>query len=222
MGVLPLQFADGEGAESLGLDGSESFTINGVADIEPRQDVEVHGHRRGRFQPRVPRPLPHRYLQRARIFPRRRHPALRAAEAGGLMAGVGAIVATCHCGRATIRLPRTPEQVTQCNCSLCTKTGFRGVYFAIRRAGHRGRVQFLCAHRPQAAVPRQPSLQDLRYPDPLDAAWATAVRAGGGQCAADRPGGAGRRAGRSRSTERAGTNDADHNHRRSSAGSRRC
>jgi aconitate hydratase len=41
MGVLPLQFRDGESAASLGLDGSETFTITGVADIEPRQDVEV-------------------------------------------------------------------------------------------------------------------------------------------------------------------------------------
>lgn len=37
---------------------------------------------------------------------------------------------SCHCGRVTIRLPRKPESVTQCNCSLCSKTGFRGVYFA--------------------------------------------------------------------------------------------
>jgi aconitate hydratase len=41
MGVLPLQFADGETAESLGLDGSEKFTITGVAGIQPRADVEV-------------------------------------------------------------------------------------------------------------------------------------------------------------------------------------
>ncbi|QNN65067.1 aconitate hydratase AcnA [Sphingomonas rhizophila] len=41
MGVLPLQFADGQGATTLGLDGSETFTIDGVADIEPRQDVTV-------------------------------------------------------------------------------------------------------------------------------------------------------------------------------------
>ena len=45
------------------------------------------------------------------------------------MAGSERLVASCHCGRATIRLPRRPESVTQCNCSLCTKTGFRGVYF---------------------------------------------------------------------------------------------
>jgi hypothetical protein len=46
------------------------------------------------------------------------------------MADGGAVVATCHCGRARITLPRKPEQITQCNCSLCAKTGFRGVYFS--------------------------------------------------------------------------------------------
>jgi hypothetical protein len=39
------------------------------------------------------------------------------------------LVASCHCGRARITLPCTPESVTHCNCSLCTKTGFQGVYF---------------------------------------------------------------------------------------------
>jgi aconitate hydratase len=41
MGVLPLQFKEGENAESLGLTGTESFSITKVADIKPRQDVEV-------------------------------------------------------------------------------------------------------------------------------------------------------------------------------------
>jgi aconitate hydratase len=41
MGVLPLQFEGGKNAESVGLDGTETFTIKGVADIKPRQDVEV-------------------------------------------------------------------------------------------------------------------------------------------------------------------------------------
>src|SRR5439155_26852839 len=41
MGVLPLNFMTGENAETLGLDGTETFTIKGVADIQPRQDVEV-------------------------------------------------------------------------------------------------------------------------------------------------------------------------------------
>ena len=41
MGVLPLQFEDGFGANTLGLDGSETYSIDGVADLEPRQDVVV-------------------------------------------------------------------------------------------------------------------------------------------------------------------------------------
>jgi aconitate hydratase len=41
MGVLPLQFREGEGANVLGLNGDESFTIHGVAGIAPRQDLVV-------------------------------------------------------------------------------------------------------------------------------------------------------------------------------------
>ena len=35
MGVLPLQFRDGESAERLGLTGTERFTVSGLAVIEP-------------------------------------------------------------------------------------------------------------------------------------------------------------------------------------------
>jgi aconitate hydratase len=41
MGVLPLQFREGENAESLGLTGREKYTIGGIAGLQPRQDVEV-------------------------------------------------------------------------------------------------------------------------------------------------------------------------------------
>lgn len=41
MGVLPLQFAEGVDRETLSLDGSESFTIKGVATLKPLQEVEV-------------------------------------------------------------------------------------------------------------------------------------------------------------------------------------
>ena len=41
MGVLPLQFADGVTRQTLKLDGTETFTITGVADLRPRQTVEV-------------------------------------------------------------------------------------------------------------------------------------------------------------------------------------
>ncbi len=41
MGVLPLQFADGESADSLGLTGAESFGIGGLADLEPGKELTV-------------------------------------------------------------------------------------------------------------------------------------------------------------------------------------
>ncbi|MEC9151281.1 MAG: aconitate hydratase AcnA, partial [Pseudomonadota bacterium] len=41
MGVLPLQFKDGDTRNSLGLTGSDSFSIKGLADLDPSQDVEV-------------------------------------------------------------------------------------------------------------------------------------------------------------------------------------
>jgi aconitate hydratase len=45
MGVLPLQFSDGDSAQSLGLTGAEKYTIAGIAGIKPRQDVEVQVER---------------------------------------------------------------------------------------------------------------------------------------------------------------------------------
>jgi aconitate hydratase len=41
MGVLPLQFREGESAATHGLTGREKYTITGIAGIEPRQDVQV-------------------------------------------------------------------------------------------------------------------------------------------------------------------------------------
>ena len=50
MGVLPLQFRDGENAASLGLDGSEKFTVTDVAQLKPRQDVEVTARRQDKSE----------------------------------------------------------------------------------------------------------------------------------------------------------------------------
>ncbi len=41
MGVLPLQFKDGESADALGLDGSETFDIQVSDDLQPRDLVPV-------------------------------------------------------------------------------------------------------------------------------------------------------------------------------------
>ena len=42
MGVLPLQFREGENAQNLGLTGNETFNITGIAnDIKPLKEIEV-------------------------------------------------------------------------------------------------------------------------------------------------------------------------------------
>jgi aconitate hydratase len=41
MGVLPLQFEDGQSWKALGLDGSETVSIAGIASLAPRQTVRV-------------------------------------------------------------------------------------------------------------------------------------------------------------------------------------
>ncbi|NNF99318.1 MAG: aconitate hydratase AcnA [Desulfobacteraceae bacterium] len=41
MGVLPLVFSKGENAETLGLEGADTFSIHGITDITPRQKLTV-------------------------------------------------------------------------------------------------------------------------------------------------------------------------------------
>jgi aconitate hydratase len=45
MGVLPLVFKPGEDAQSLGLDGSETYFMSGIEDIRPRQRLQVRAVR---------------------------------------------------------------------------------------------------------------------------------------------------------------------------------
>ena len=55
MGVLPLQFADGTSAQSLGLDGSEVFSITGLSDsIQPGRQVTLEIQGKGRESRSVP------------------------------------------------------------------------------------------------------------------------------------------------------------------------
>jgi len=42
MGVIPLQYHDGDSAESLRLTGHETFTIDLPDDLQTGQDVTVH------------------------------------------------------------------------------------------------------------------------------------------------------------------------------------
>jgi aconitate hydratase len=45
MGVLPLQFLGDDNRQSLNLCGDETITIEGIAALQPRQELEVHVRR---------------------------------------------------------------------------------------------------------------------------------------------------------------------------------
>ena len=79
MGVLPLQFKHGTTRQSLKLDGSERFDITGIAaGLKPRAELACQITPRGRQVGNRSAALPHRHGRRARIFPPRRHLAIRA------------------------------------------------------------------------------------------------------------------------------------------------
>ena len=77
MGVLPLQFNDGDSAESLGLTGEEEFSITGIEGGEAKE-VDV---RAGdiEFKARVRIDTP----KEVAVLPARRDPPVRAARASG-------------------------------------------------------------------------------------------------------------------------------------------
>ena len=79
MGVLPLQYPDGETAETLGLDGTETFAITGVDGDQRRADA-ADGQGDHRLRQGVRRGRPDRHPRRGRLLPARRHPAVRAAQ----------------------------------------------------------------------------------------------------------------------------------------------
>jgi aconitate hydratase len=55
MGVLPLQFKEGVNAQSLDLDGSETFDVTGLGGgIKPQQDVTLVIHRANGATEKVP------------------------------------------------------------------------------------------------------------------------------------------------------------------------
>ena len=78
MGVLPLQYPQGENAESLGLTGEEEFSITGVTELNDGTDpgtVKVKAGDEG-----VRRQAADRHTRRGEVLPQRRHHAVRAAE----------------------------------------------------------------------------------------------------------------------------------------------
>ena len=76
MGVLPVQFEDGANRETLGLDGSELFDIEGIApDLKPRQAMTIRARKEGGAEKvfnvvaRVDTPYEVHYYQHGGILP---------------------------------------------------------------------------------------------------------------------------------------------------------
>ncbi len=84
MGVLPLQYRAGENAESLGLDGTETFAISGITALNdgttPRT-VRVVASKEDSNPVEFDAVAAYRHAGRGGLLPRRRHPPVRAAVA---------------------------------------------------------------------------------------------------------------------------------------------
>ena len=39
------------------------------------------------------------------------------------------LTATCHCGAVKVEVPRAPETLTDCNCSICRRYGVLWAYY---------------------------------------------------------------------------------------------
>jgi aconitate hydratase len=69
MGVLPLQFVDGDNAESLGLSGREEFSITGVDNAEAREVTVRADEKEFRARVRLDTPREREYLRHGGILP---------------------------------------------------------------------------------------------------------------------------------------------------------
>ena len=99
MGVLPLQFVDGQNAASLGLSGKEIFEITGFA--APLNAGELPRHvtvNAGNTEFQALRA--HRHAEGGGLLPPRRDPAVRAAPAAWRPSGSGGASWTARSARA--------------------------------------------------------------------------------------------------------------------------
>ncbi len=83
MGVLPLEFTNGQTRQSLGLTGFESYTIEGLdGHHEATRGAHGQGGRARRRREVLQRAVAHRHAGGTEVLQARRHPAVRAAFAG--------------------------------------------------------------------------------------------------------------------------------------------
>jgi aconitate hydratase len=69
MGILPLQFMDGESAETLGLTGREEFAVTGVDSADAREVTVRADEREFKARLRLDTPREREYLRHGGILP---------------------------------------------------------------------------------------------------------------------------------------------------------
>jgi aconitate hydratase A / 2-methylisocitrate dehydratase len=69
MGILPLQYLEGENAASLGLTGREVFAIEGIENGEAREVVVRADEKEFRARVRLDTPREREYLRHGGILP---------------------------------------------------------------------------------------------------------------------------------------------------------
>jgi len=69
MGILPLQFQDGEGRESLGLSGRETFSVEGIENAEASEVTVRADEKTFRARVRLDTPREREYLRHGGILP---------------------------------------------------------------------------------------------------------------------------------------------------------
>jgi aconitate hydratase A / 2-methylisocitrate dehydratase len=69
MGILPLQFMDGENPETLGLTGEEQFSVQGVENGEAREVTVRADDKEFKARLRLDTPREREYLRHGGILP---------------------------------------------------------------------------------------------------------------------------------------------------------
>jgi aconitate hydratase len=69
LGILPLQYLDGDNADSLGLTGREEFSITGVENAEAREVTVRADDKEFRARVRLDTPQEREYMRHGGILP---------------------------------------------------------------------------------------------------------------------------------------------------------
>lgn len=64
-----------------------------------------------------------------------------------------ALTGSCHCGAVRVTVPRRPEYINDCNCTLCTKHGATWIYFKPAEVGIKGETaSYIRADAPEPCL----------------------------------------------------------------------